>query len=122
MKKVLAMLLFMMSTAAAQGQTPPSVYGIPTMRAPLPTKFVIHGPAGPMLRVELARDGEIHIDWEGVERNAVWDPIIENNVVAAAAIARLMIAIRDGTWRTLVEEVPAVIPPTPPPPITPPGG
>ncbi len=44
----------------------------------------------------VSEGGEVKIDWEQTEKIAA-DPAARNMQVAA--IARLMIAIRDGTWK-----------------------
>lgn len=95
-----------LTVGLAQAPPPPlpGVYELPRnvlMPSP-PTAFNVTGPQGTMLVVELKRDGAISIDWAAVERNAAEDVVNpQNNVVAAAAIARLMLAIRDRTWRAL---------------------
>lgn len=113
--KTLIILLLTTVCAVAQEDVPlppqpsqqplflPGVLGIPRgPRVPLRTHYNITGPKGTMLVVELKRDGEIKIDWDAVERNAAEDMVTpENNTIAAAAIARLMLAIRDRTWKTM---------------------
>lgn len=94
-------LAFLLLAAPAMGQESSSV-GIPyTMMKDISTRGNFTVMMSPPQIANVSRDGDVTINWKQADKTvanpADTDPM-------TLAIARLMVAIRDGTWKPIQED------------------